>query len=101
MSDHCWLSLASCGYHFPVTPGTFAELCSLCVSCPAFQAGLTVQAVTGALHWLPYSGQQLPEVPLPTSSTAAGINYTKKIKREAPIPRQLGHYRLSCFDYSH
>lgn len=48
-----------------------------------------------------HSGQQLPEALLPTSSIAAGISYTKRIKREVPIPRQLGHYGLSCFDYSH
>lgn len=31
---HCCLALASCGSHFPVTPGTFTELCSLCPLCP-------------------------------------------------------------------
>lgn len=96
-------NLASCVSNFQVTLRAFIEIRSLCHllhsrECLVFSNTLwpvNIQLAISALFL------QLAEVVLSISSIAAGISYTKRIKREVPIPRQLGCYRLSCFDYSH
>lgn len=89
-------TLASCVSNFQVTLRGFIEICSLCPLSRSRECSVSSNTSSPVAYGWPF----LQETVLSISSIAAGISYSKRIKREVPIPRQLGCYGVGCFDYS-